>query len=153
MLVIVSHPPYLWFVWFEKAKQEIKENQLFFFCPCLYVVLVYMLVTFTLPMIFFCFCFFVFGCEPMICLKCERKRGYHCQGKYDVFLYCPYFERERENSSHFGQCLLYRYFWVHLWPLALQVRFFFNQRLIIVHVGWAHEGVKHWPRKFFSKCR
>ena len=61
--------------------------------------------------------------------------------------------RERENSSHFGQCLLYRYFWVHLWPLALQVRFFFNQRLIIVHVGWAHEGVKHWPRKFFSKCR
>ena len=61
--------------------------------------------------------------------------------------------RERENSSHFGQCLLYRYFWVHLWPLALQVRFFFIHRLIIVHVGWAHEGVKHWPRKFFSKCR
>ena len=141
----------------------------------------------------------------MICLNCERKRGYHCQGKYHVFcfvlilrerererstlldsvycidifgciyglslffffffshiklnnndltttatntswppalllrislsrkkrislsrkiscfLFCPYFEREREFYS-FGQCLLHRYFWVHLWPPALQVR-------------------------------
>ena len=29
----------------------------------------------------------------------------------------------------------------------------FNQRLITVRVGWAHKGVKRWPRKFFSKCK
>ena len=58
----------------------------------------------------------------MICLNCERKRGYHCQGKYHVFCFVLILrEREREIYS-FGQCLLHRYFWVHLWPPALKVR-------------------------------
>ena len=25
--------------------------------------------------------------------------------------------------------------------------------LITVRAGWIHEGVKHWSKKFFSKCR
>ena len=48
--------------------------------------------------------------------------GYHCQGKYHVFCFVLILrEREREFYS-FGQYLLHRYFWVHLWPPALQVR-------------------------------
>ena len=48
----------------------------------------------------------------------SRKKRILLSRKISCFLFCPYFEwvREREFYS-FGQCLLHRYFWVHLWPL------------------------------------
>ena len=36
----------------------------------------------------------------MICLNCERKRGYHCQGKYHVFCFVLIL-RERERDLLF----------------------------------------------------
>ena len=85
-------------IWESKARDQRKSA--FVFCPCLRVVSVYMLVTFTLPMIYFCFCFFVFGCEPMICLNCERKEDIK-ENIFFLLFFCRYFW-ERENSSHIG---------------------------------------------------
>ena len=48
---------------------------------------------------------------PALLLRISLSRKISC------FLFCPYFEREREREFYsFGQCLLHRYFWVHLWP-------------------------------------
>ena len=57
----------------------------------------------------------------------SRKKRILLSRKISCFLFCPYFERERERKFYsFGQCLLHRYFWVHLTSLALQVRFMEN---------------------------
>ena len=88
--------PMICLIWESKASDQ-RKTASFFFLLSLYVcdISIYASNFHLTYAFFFCFCFFVFGCEPMICLNCERKRGYHCQGKYDVFLFCPYFERER----------------------------------------------------------
>ena len=81
-----------------------------------------MLVTFTKPFFFF----FIMWTYDLF--ELWKKKSASLLRKISCFLFCPYFvrererERERENSSHFGRCLLHRYFWVHLWPPALQVR-------------------------------
>ena len=46
--------------------------------------------------------------------------------------------------------LFYFYFFNGFSPCIFKI---FNQILITVCSGWAHVGVKHWLRKFFSKCR
>ena len=79
------------------------------------------------------------------------------------FLFCPYFERERELFSFWTVFIVQIFLGAFMATCFTGEIFFFffpqcflkafNQRLITVHVGWAHEGVKHWPRKFFSKCR
>ena len=111
--------PMICLIWESKARDQRKSA---FFLLSLFVCRISIYASnFHLTYDFFLLLFFCFWMWTYDLFEVWKKKRISLSRKIWCFFVLSLFW-ERKNSSHFGQCLLHRYFWVHIWPNALQVR-------------------------------